>query len=210
LTREEAARATWARLQPIAEPAFAKAGLPVDQVREEVQQGRWQLWPGESCLLVTAGATPVLQAGDIEEAKAFVPACLARAKALFEPTDICRIIHLFDEALAECCGTHTRGDLLDAFVKGTAHAWHGERCAVATEFQDHPRRRQLNIWLAAGSLREMQAMRPGMEAFARAHGATEIHFGARLSRHGRRRLSGWTRASGYEARWLHHYKEIVP
>ena len=121
-----------------------------------------------------------------------------------------RLGPLLQQAIDECPATHTFHTVMEAITEGRAHLWCGERCVAVTEFNEQPLRRILNVWLAGGDLREMKSLRPGIEAFGRAHGATAVTFSAKLTVAAKRRLSGWTRASGYEPRWINHYKELTP
>jgi len=57
---------------------------------------------------------------------------------------------------------HVRACLLD----GSAILWPGERSAIVTQVVGG----DLHFWLGGGNLRELMAMRPGIEAWGRAAG----------------------------------------
>lgn len=121
-----------------------------------------------------------------------------------------RVAPMLEPVLAEGGNTHTMEDLRIALSERRVALWPGERCVAVTEFVDYPQRRHLNVWLAAGDLVEMQQMRAGLEAYARAHGASGMQFSGRVTNAGKRRLSGWSRASGYEPRWIFYFTELAP
>lgn len=112
------------------------------------------------------------------------------------------------DALEHTHGTHEIVDLLDQIGQGRLQLWLGERCAAVSEILTFPRRRALNVFLAGGSLREMKAMRPGVEAFARAHACDEVMFSGRLTASAKKAI-GWSRAAdGYEPTHVLFVKEL--
>ncbi len=78
----------------------------------------------------------------------------------------------------------TEPEILGELAAGRAQLWRGERSAMLTQLvsADEP---YILVWLGGGDLQELIAMRPGVEAWARAQGARA----ARIN--GRR---GWVRA----------------
>lgn len=110
-----------------------------------------------------------------------------------------------EAALAEAGGTHGIDDVARLIAEGRAHFWPGRRCAVVTEFYDYPRLKACNMWLLGGDLRELLAMRPVIEAWARGQGCARVVGG------GPRR--GWERVlrgSGYRPGWIIYCKELSP
>jgi GNAT superfamily N-acetyltransferase len=109
-----------------------------------------------------------------------------------------------EAALARAGGTHCIEDVARLIGEGRAHFWPGRRCAVVTEFYDYPRLRACNLWLIGGDLRELLAMRPAIETWARAQGCTRILGG------GPRR--GWERvlgSLGYRPGWIIYCKDLT-
>jgi hypothetical protein len=109
-----------------------------------------------------------------------------------------------EAALARAGGTHDIGDVARLVGEGRAHFWPGRRCAVVTEFYDYPRLRACNLWLLGGELKELLAMRPAIEAWAKAQGCTRMLGG------GPRR--GWARVLeplGYRSGWIIYRKDLT-
>jgi hypothetical protein len=77
----------------------------------------------------------------------------------------------------------TEGEVLAEIASGRAQLWCGERSAMVTQLV-RTAELFIHVWLGGGDLAELTAMRPGVEAWARAQGARA----ARI--HGRR---GWRR-----------------
>lgn len=115
-----------------------------------------------------------------------------------------------EAAVAETKGTHTLEDVIESITKGLLHLWIGERCCAVTEFINYPRKRAFNIFLAGGDAAEFTDIQHGMEAFARAGGATVfMHYGKITE--GVRRRCGWARiGEGFEPGWIAMTKEIEP
>jgi hypothetical protein len=69
-------------------------------------------------------------------------------------------------------------------LDGRAQFWqHDSGCAV-TEINDHPRLREVNVWLTAGNLDDCLALQPAIQNWARAQGAQRIVGAGRM---------GWAR-----------------
>jgi len=84
-------------------------------------------------------------------------------------------------------------DVRKAVEGGGAILWPGKNSAIVSEFIDYPSGlRTAAVMSAGGELEEIRAMTPGLEAFARLNGASEVLLEGRL---------GWKRAlkdDGYE------------
>jgi hypothetical protein len=119
-----------------------------------------------------------------------------------------------EAAAAETGGTHTAQDVLDACARGACALWVGRDCFAVTEFLTYPRLRVLNVFLAGGArgaaMAEHTNLQPGIEAYARAGGASRITFMGRLSAAARRR-NGWT-AGCPDFRHSHgfYFKDLIP
>lgn len=111
------------------------------------------------------------------------------------------------EALKYCGATHTIDDVKEQWMAGRVHLWLGERCAAATETVNFPQVRVFRVWLAGGDITEMQQMRAGLEAFARASLCSRIEFMGRMTRRSRQ-LNGWRKSSGYEPAWVQLCKDL--
>jgi hypothetical protein len=85
------------------------------------------------------------------------------------------------EALAADAGP---ADLAEALRAGRVRIWMGEGAVLATELAAEPDGPCLHVWLAAGRLSQVLALRPGLEAWARGAGC------ARITLDGRK---GWAR-----------------
>ena len=103
-----------------------------------------------------------------------------------------RATPLLQRALEHAHGTHELEDLVKAIMAGQLQLWVGEKSAAVSEILTFPRKRALNIFLAAGDMEELQACIPGMAAFARGHGCDRLMFSGRLDQVDGRR-SGWER-----------------
>lgn len=87
----------------------------------------------------------------------------------------------------------TIGDVKDRLDAETAILWPGKASAIVSEFITYPSGlRAASVMSAGGELVELRSMIPGLEAFARLNGASEVIFDGRM---------GWKRAlrdDGYE------------
>jgi GNAT superfamily N-acetyltransferase len=109
-----------------------------------------------------------------------------------------------EPALEQAGGTHQLEDVARLIERGRAHFWPGERCAVVTEFYDYPRLRACNFWLLGGDLRELLAMLPLIERWARAQGCTRMLGGGPRA--------GWARVlgpRGYSPAWTIYCKDFT-
>ena len=108
-----------------------------------------------------------------------------------------------EAALKQAGGTHDIEDVARLIEQGRAQFWSGARCAVVTEFYDFPKLRALNVWLLGGDLKELLALEPTVEAWARGQGC------ARMLGGGLR--AGWVRAlapRGYRPGWTIYCKDL--
>lgn len=99
-----------------------------------------------------------------------------------------------EAALEHANGTHTVEDVAAQIIEGKLLLWVGERCACVSEILLFPRKRFMNVFLAGGDLKEMKAMRAGVEAYARGHLCDGVMFAGRLTPEAKRQP--WTRAAG--------------
>lgn len=95
-------------------------------------------------------------------------------------------------ALALAGGTHTLDDVAEAVAEGRMQFWPGATSAIVTQIEQTPRVRILHVFLAGGTLAELEAMMPPIEAWGRAHGCT------RATLFGRQ---GWSRSFLREHGW---------
>lgn len=75
-------------------------------------------------------------------------------------------------------------ELLADLTSGRALMWRGERSVLVTQVNERPGLRNLHVWLAGGSMREILTFIPGIFAWARAQGCTEVTIDGR---------KGWAR-----------------
>lgn len=68
-------------------------------------------------------------------------------------------------------------------LAGTAQLWLGSRSAMVTEMNGDPR--ALHVWLGGGDLHELLSFTPGVAAYARTWGCSELTLQGR---------KGWARA----------------
>jgi glycine/D-amino acid oxidase-like deaminating enzyme len=99
-----------------------------------------------------------------------------------------------EDALEHAEGTHTIGDVLERIASGHLQMWIGEKCAAVSEVLTFPRHRALNVFLAGGDHREMQALRPGVEAYARALGCRRVFYSGKATK-AVQKATGWARLS---------------
>lgn len=75
-------------------------------------------------------------------------------------------------ALRPECGSEE--SLLADLALGRAQLWAGEAAALVTQCVDEAGGRSLHVWLAGGSLSEILKLRPGIEAWGRAHACVRV------------------------------------
>jgi hypothetical protein len=65
-------------------------------------------------------------------------------------------------------------DLRQLALAGRVQWWGDERASLATELLTYPRRRVLNVFMAAGELREVLALQDEVTDFARSNDCTHM------------------------------------
>jgi len=78
-----------------------------------------------------------------------------------------RLCHYISKALEHAPPTHTLEDVLDGIARGEFQCWHGDGSVVVTMIQVYPRSKILAVWLASGTLGELQQMLPDILSWAR-------------------------------------------
>lgn len=109
-------------------------------------------------------------------------------------------------ALAHADGGYLIEDVAAGIEAGRFHFWPGPRCAVVTEFIASPRLKTLNFWLLGGDLKELLAMRPHIERWAKAEGCSRAIGGGVYEKR------GWGRvleAAGFMPRWTIFAKDLI-
>lgn len=111
-----------------------------------------------------------------------------------------------EAALRHCGETHALEDVGSGVERGEFQFWPGQRSAAITEVLQAPRMKTLNLWLMGGELKELRALYPSIEAFARAIGCGRVTGGAVFGR------LGWGRALGvaFAPRWTIYARELTP
>lgn len=98
--------------------------------------------------------------------------------------------------------THDLDDLLLAVLRGDAKLWEGEDSVVVAQILEFPKRRILEIQIAAGELDEILTMTDSIYEWGRRHGCTHAVFIGR---------KGWTKplaAQGWEPTLTQFTKEL--
>ena len=127
------------------------------------------------------------------------------------PPHLAKIGPWLEAAVIETQGTHSIADVLSAIASGRLQLWVGERCFAVTEFVNFPQKRGFNVFLAGGDASEFKDIQHGMEAFARAGGATLFMHQGKMTDDARRRVSAWERIGrGFKATWIAMTKELTP
>jgi hypothetical protein len=93
----------------------------------------------------------------------------------------------------------TVDNLRELALAGRVQWWGDERAAVATEVLTYPRRRILNLFMAAGELHEILALQADLDAFAKGMGCSH------MAAHGR---PAWGLV-GKPLGWLPHSIQFV-
>jgi hypothetical protein len=85
------------------------------------------------------------------------------------------LIERIEDALRRAGGTHRLfPDVMKLLETGAAQMFQEEHGVVITEVMQHPRLRELNVWLAAGQLEDCVRLQPQIEAFARMNDCDRI------------------------------------
>jgi hypothetical protein len=77
-----------------------------------------------------------------------------------------------EKALRLAGGTHTVADVVEALNSGRMQGFWSENAGVVTQVVQHPRKKELNVFLAFGDLGEVMAMQPQIADFGRQHGCS--------------------------------------
>jgi hypothetical protein len=72
-----------------------------------------------------------------------------------------------EAALLHAGGTHQLCDVVAMLNQKQAQWWERGQGVAVTEVTDHPRLRELNVWLTAGKLDDCLALQPEIEEWAR-------------------------------------------
>ena len=129
----------------------------------------------------------------------------ARSPVRETPTDAwARCRPYLEAALEHADGAYALEDVARRVEEGRAQFWPGRRCAVVTEIYDYPRLKACNFWLLGGDLRELLALQPIIETWARAQGCTRMLGGGPRA--------GWARvlgSRGYRPAWTIYCKDLT-
>ena len=100
-------------------------------------------------------------------------------------TDLDRLLTLtskakkYIEPLLKELGTHRWADVEDAIIAGNLHLISTEHSAAVAEFVHYPLKTIFRIHWAAGKKRELMALQPEVEQYARNGGASAIEIRGR-------------------------------
>lgn len=81
-----------------------------------------------------------------------------------------------EDALVYADATHTYDDVVSMVAAGRAQFWPGPASCIVTEIIDYPRKRVLNLFLAGGTLAELEAMLPFVLDWGRSQGCQSAAF----------------------------------
>ncbi len=99
---------------------------------------------------------------------------------------------LLERALRYAGSTHSLADIDEALANGTMQCWPCLHSVVITQVVSYPRLKELRVCLAAGRLKEIEAITPVMLDWARKQGCTRAVFAGRR---------GWLRAFPAKSGW---------
>ncbi len=103
-------------------------------------------------------------------------------------------------ALDRDIGTHEIDDVWRFIEAGKAQLWPGEKSAVVTALEYHPRKVVLRYWLCGGDLEDCLKLEPGIEEWAKSAGAKTVVIGGR---------AGWLKAlKGYRKAGVYLAKDF--
>jgi hypothetical protein len=109
---------------------------------------------------------------------------------------------LIESALEYGGGTHTVYDIARGVLEGQFQLWVAPNSVAVTEIVQHPQQKECTVFLCAGVIAEIEAVRPAIEDWAKKHGCARIVLTGR---------KGWERvlgASGYKPQWFVLAKEL--
>lgn len=81
-----------------------------------------------------------------------------------------RLLTKMKKALRLAGGTHELSDVVDALKEGRMQSFATDNAMVVTQIVQHPRKRELNVFLAFGDLDEVMGMQPQIADFGRQNG----------------------------------------
>lgn len=117
--------------------------------------------------------------------------------------DISAYRRYIESALVYTPGTHTYDDVVAMVAAGKAQFWPGPASVIITEIVDYPQKRVLNIFLAAGTLSELEAMSSALQDWAVTQGCQAVFLTGRR---------GWERTflarTGWEPKLVMFVKEL--
>jgi hypothetical protein len=91
-------------------------------------------------------------------------------------------------ALGDC----SRAEVEQDIISGRAQLWVGLRSAIVTQLIATPEP-HIHVWLGGGELRELVALAPGLESWARAFGCVSATIDGRHGWSRALRRSGWSK-----------------
>jgi hypothetical protein len=98
-----------------------------------------------------------------------------------------------EKALRLAGSTHTVEDVVDGLATGQMQSFCTDNAMIVTQIVQHPRKRELNVFLAFGDLDEVMSLQPKLIEFGRKQGCAFMVMSGRpgwqkvLPKH------GWTR-----------------
>lgn len=95
-----------------------------------------------------------------------------------------RLLTKMKKALRLAGGTHEVSDVIYELNAGKMQSFATDNAMVVTQIVQHPRKRELNVFLAFGDLDEVMSMQPQVEEFGRRNGCSFLAMSGRL---------GWTK-----------------
>lgn len=76
--------------------------------------------------------------------------------------------------------THTVEDVIGALEKGEMQAFWSDNAMIVTQIVQHPRKKELNVFLAFGDLDEVMALQPQLADFGRKHDCSFMVMSGRM------------------------------
>jgi hypothetical protein len=92
-----------------------------------------------------------------------------------------KIIALMERGLVKSGSTHDLDDVIQCLRDGTMQAIWNDGAVIVTQIGEYPRRRVIDVFLCAGDLDSVMALRPELLDLAKAHGCD---YGRAYVRHG--------------------------
>lgn len=107
-----------------------------------------------------------------------------------------------ESALAYSGGTHEFKDIVDGVLSGKMQLWAGDEGCAVTEIVVYPKRKVLNVFLAAGKMDQVLDFEDSAIEFAKANGCNAMSLAGR---------KGWARVHrdrGWKEQFVTLIKEI--